>query len=109
MRPALNMVIVALAILLSACVTNPQQAPTQSAQVTYTQACAAYGAGFAVALELRRAGKLNQAQIDQVTLLDSQITPICTGPLPADPDAATRRVTAAVTALAVLEAAKKGN
>lgn len=82
-------------------------ATTQNAQVGYTQACSAYGAAFSTALQLRIAGKLNKAQIDQVTLLDSQITPICTGPLPADPTAATQQITAAVTALAILEAAKE--
>jgi hypothetical protein len=79
---------------------------TQSAQVTYTQSCAAYGGAFNVALALRKAGKLNQSQIDQVTLIDSQITPLCTGPLPADPETATTQVTAAVTALTILEAVK---
>jgi hypothetical protein len=105
------MAIIAM-LVLAGCTTTaqreePQQA-TRSAQVTYTQACAAYGAGFATALELRREGKLNRAQIDQVTLIDSQVTPVCTGRLPADPDAAVRQVTAAVTALAILEAVKKG-
>lgn len=92
---------------LSACasVTGPA-ATTQSAQVSYVQSCAAFGAAFNVALQLRLAGKLNQSQIDQVTLLDSQITPICTGPLPADPTAATVQITAAVTALTILEAVK---
>jgi hypothetical protein len=95
-------------ILLAACqaIFSPS-ATTQSAQVTYVQSCAAYGAAFAAAVELRTAGKLNQAQIDQVTLLDSQITPICTGTLPADPIAATQQVTAAITSLTILEAIKK--
>ncbi len=90
-----------LALALSACAT------TQSTQVTYVQACATYGAAFDAALQLRIAGKLNQPQIDQVTLLDAQITPICTGALPADPDAATQQITAAVTTLTVLELSKK--
>lgn len=93
----------ALALLLAGCAA-PTQAP--SAQVTYTQACAAYGAAFAGALQLRQAGRLNRAQVDQVTLLDSQITPICTGALPADTTTATQQITAAVTALTILEAAK---
>jgi uncharacterized lipoprotein YajG len=87
-------------LVLAGCAT------TQSAQTGYTQACAAYGAAFSTALQLRIAGKLNKAQIDQVTLIDGQITPICTGPLPADPTAATQQITAAVTTLAILEAAK---
>jgi hypothetical protein len=80
------------AMLLSACAT-PQSA--------------SWGTGFDVALHLRQAGKLNRAQIDQITLLDSQITPLCTGPLPADPSAAARQVTAAVTTLTILGLAAK--
>jgi hypothetical protein len=66
------------------------------------QACTAYGAAFEGALQLRIAGKLSAAQVDQVSALDAQITPICTGPLPADADAATRQITTAVTTLTVL-------
>lgn len=100
----------ALAASVSGCTTTGQAAPTaQATQVTYTQACAAYGAAFAGALELRRAGKLNRAQIDQVTLLDSQVTPICTGTLPADVGAATQQITAAVTTLTIIELALKGS
>lgn len=94
-------------LALAGCVTpNPNLTPQQSTNLTYTQACAAYGAAFSAALQLRLAGKLNQAQIDQVTLLDSQVTPICTGPLPADSTAAAQQVTAAVTTLTILELAK---
>ncbi len=80
------------------------QATTQSAQVTYVQACAAYGAAFSAALDARQAGKLSQAQIRQISLIDTQITPICTGPLPADPTAATQQITAAVTTMAIMGA-----
>lgn len=90
-------------LVLAGCATQ------QSTQVGYTQACAAYGAAFDTALQLRVAGKLTRAQIDQVTLIDSQITPICTGTLPADPTAATQQITAAVTTLTILEVAKKAN
>jgi hypothetical protein len=89
-------------LMLAGCVT-PQSTP-QTTQASYTQACAAWGAGFSVALEMRRAGKLNQSQIDQITLLDNTVTPLCTGPLPADPTQAAQQVTAAVTTLAILEA-----
>lgn len=99
---------IAFALSLAGCAA-PAGSPVQQTQVTYTQACAAYGAAFGVALELRRAGKLNRAQIDQVTILDGQITPICTGPLPADPASATQQITAAVTALTLIEVVKKAN
>jgi hypothetical protein len=108
-RPKLLVALGSLALAVSACqsVTGPN-ATTQSAQVVYTQACSAYGAAFGVALQMRMAGKLNRAQIDQVTLLDSQVTPVCTGPLPADPAAATQQITAAVTTLTILEATHQG-
>jgi hypothetical protein len=93
----------AAAVLLTGCATTSQAPATQ---VAYTQACAAYGVAFSGALEMRRAGKLTKAQIDQVTLLASQITPICTGTLPADATAATQQITAAVTTLTILETVK---
>ena len=96
------------AVLICGCasLTGPAATP-QSAQIAYTQACSAYGAAFEGALQMRIAGKLNQSQIDQVTMVDAQITPICTGALPADPVAATQQITAAVTTLAILEAIKQ--
>lgn len=90
-----------LVLGLAACTT------TQTTQVTYVQACGAYSAAFSTAVALRQAGKLSQAEIDTITLVDSKITPICTGPLPVDPTAAAQQVTAAVTQLLILEAAKK--
>lgn len=57
---------------------------TQSNQVTYVQACGSYGLAFQTALQLRLAGKLNQTQIDKITVIDNAITPICTGSLPTD-------------------------
>jgi hypothetical protein len=106
----IKLLFISAMLALAGCAsTAAPQAPTQSAQVGYTQACAAYGAAFSTALELRKAGKLNRAQIDQVTLLDSQITPLCTGPLPADPTAAAQQITAAVTTLTILEVARKEN
>ena len=98
---------IAFALLsLGACAsTGNVQLDTRNSQIAYVQACSAYGAAFNAALQLRKDGKLNQAQIDQVTLLDSQITPICTGPLPANPTAATQQITAAVTTLGIMEAA----
>jgi uncharacterized protein YceK len=101
------LLLLAMTVLAGCATVSGPAATPQSAQVAYSQSCAAYGAAFEGALQLRIAGKLNQAQIDQVTLLDQQITPICTGPLPVDPVAATQQITAAVTTLAILEAIKK--
>jgi hypothetical protein len=90
---------------LAACSSiNGPQATAQSAQASYVRACTAYGAAFEAALHAREAGKLSTAQISQVGQIDKQITPICTGQLPADPVAATQQITAAITSLAVLGA-----
>ena len=92
--------IIAAVALMSACSFT---GTTQSAQVRYVQACSAYGAALNTAVSLREKGKLSAKQISDITVLDAQITPICTGPLPASPDAATQQVTAAITTLTVLE------
>jgi hypothetical protein len=99
--------LLALANNMTGCVMNPAN-PTdvQPVQVRYVQACAAYGAAFAGALELRKAGKLDAVQVSQVSLIKNQITPICTGALPQDTDDAVQQITAAVTALTIMEAAK---
>lgn len=80
---------------------------TQDAQVTYVQACTAYGIAFNGVLQLRVAGKLTPTQIDQVTIIEQRITPICTGALPADVSAATVQITTAVTSLGLIEVIKK--
>ena len=74
-------------------------ATTQSAQQDYVAACSAYNSAFSAALSLRQQGKLTAAQINAVSDLDSQATPLCTGALPSNPTAATQQITAAVTAL----------
>ena len=91
-----------MALALAACATTTPQAQTQ-----YVQACAAYGAALTTAATLRKDGKLTAAQIAQVSLVDQQITPICTGPLPANPTAQTQQITAALTTLAIMTGAKK--
>jgi hypothetical protein len=100
MKKLITLGIVAAAMLMSACSFT---GTTQDAQVKYVQACAAYGAALNTAVNLRQQGKLSAKQINEITVLDAQITPICTGPLPANPDAATQQVTAAITTLTVLE------
>jgi PBP1b-binding outer membrane lipoprotein LpoB len=94
------------ALLLTACSTTQT---VQSVQTTTVQACTAYKAAFDTALAARKAGKLNQTQINQITMLDSQIYPIChpaDGNLPVDANDATQKITAAVTTLTILEAVK---
>lgn len=99
----MKIILALIAVSLSGCATT---STIQDAQVQYTQACTAYGAAFSAALQLRIAGKLNKAQIAQVGILDTQITPICTGKLPTDLTAATQQITKAVTTLAIIEAVK---
>jgi hypothetical protein len=105
-----KLLILAACIALTACasITGPDATP-KSAQASYVEACADYSAAFEGARQLRVAGKLNKAQIDQVTLIDSQITPMCLGPLPADPVAATQAITAAVTKLVIVEGVQQGS
>ena len=90
-----------LAVGLTGCAT------TQSAQQGFVEACSAYSATFQLALSLRQEGKLNDAQIKAVSDLDAQATPLCTGPLPTDPTAATALVTAAATTLTTEVIAQK--
>ncbi len=97
--------LIAVLSLVGCAALNPN-ATTQQVQVQYVQACAAYGAAFNGALQLREAGKLTAGQVSQINVIDSQMTPLCTGTLPADPAAATQQLTAAVTTLAIIEAVK---
>ena len=80
-------------VILAACTS----VVPQSSQEAYTQSCAAYNVARDVVTELRAAGKLSQSQIDQLAL----IPPLCTGPVPAEPEAEVAKVIATV---AVLEA-----
>ncbi len=88
--------------LLGGCASTPQ-----AAQAQYVQECAAYGTALTLGAQMKAAGKLNAVQVQQLLLIDSQITPICSGQLPADPTSATQKVTAALTTLAILEGTKK--
>jgi hypothetical protein len=94
-------------LALTGCVTAPNADP-KAAQLQYADACGAYGVAFATALQLRTAGKLSQSQISQITLVDSQVTPICTGAMPTNPAEAAAKVTQAIASLATIEAMKEG-
>ena len=96
-----TLILAAVAVLaLGACKT------LQNADTAYFQACNAYGSALTAAAKLRLDGKLSPQAVQQISLVDSQITPICTGPLPANPQAATAQITAAVTTLAIDEGIK---
>ncbi len=100
--------IAALFMFLPACTSAPPatNAPAQ-AQTLFVQACTAYGTAFSAALQLRMAGKLNQTQINRITALDAQVSPICTGPMPTALNAQTQVVTDAVTALTAITQAQQ--
>jgi uncharacterized lipoprotein YajG len=95
-----KLIIIAL-LALAGCAT------TQSTQVAYVQACGTYAAALNIAVSMLKADKLTPAEITQITALDAQIYPICTGALPVDPTAATQQITAAITTLTILETVKK--
>jgi uncharacterized protein YceK len=104
MKKIIFTLMLSLTILSGCAGITGSTATTQTAQVTYAQSCIMYAGAFNVALQKRQAGKLTANQIAQISLIDQQITPICTGPLPKDPVAATQQITAAVTTLSVLAA-----
>lgn len=96
--------IIAIAvIILAACSTPPAAHQTQ---LGYVQACTAYGAAFTAALDARKAGKLSPGQIKSIGQVDAQITPICTGALPADPQAAAIQITTAIATMATIQGGK---
>lgn len=96
--------VLSFSLLLGACASGPNA--TQNAQVNYIQACNAWGSALTAAAKLRLDGKLSAQAVQQITTLDATITPICTGPLPADPTAATTQITTAVTELGIIEGVK---
>ncbi len=101
---AVALLVMVGSLLLPGCAMTPQTPQLNPQQVQFVQACGAYGTAFQAAVALRQQGKLNSAQISQVTMLDAQITPLCTGKLPVSPQVEVQEVTNALTALAVMEA-----
>ncbi len=74
--------LIALSLLLAGCTAQQSSSP-----VPLVQACAGYNAAFSAALQARTDGKLNQTQINAITLADESITPVCTGNLTSAGDA----------------------
>lgn len=110
MKKFLVALFAALTLSLVACSTvpgtNQVTVDVHTMQVRITQACVGYGAALSTAGELRAAGKLSPTEINQITMISNQVTPICTTPtVPADPTVALTQVTSAVAQLGVLEAA----
>ncbi len=101
MKQLKAILILVVLLALAACAT------TQQTDVALTQACGAYGAAFKIALQRRQAGKLNPAQIQTVNNADKTVTPICTGQLPPNPQAATAEVSSELALLVALETKPK--
>ena len=98
------------ALTLGACSAIPGssnvQVNVQEMQTKYVQACIGYGAALNAATQLRAEGKLNAAEINQVSMISHQISPICgQTTIPADPTTAISEITAAVASLGIMEAA----
>lgn len=94
---------IALALSLAGCAAMNPNATTQQVQAQHVATCGLYANAFHAAVQLRQAGKLNQAQIDQITQIDNQINPLCHGPLPTNSTAEVQQITTAVTTLGVIE------
>lgn len=92
-------------LALTACATTQTPLDTQK---QFVQACSAYNAAFVAVLQLREAGKLNTAQIAAISVIDTDISPLCTGALPTDAATATQRITIATTSLTVAYITKQG-
>lgn len=97
-----------LALMLGACTTTAglklPTLPPVNYNVRFVQGCTIWASAFSTALQMRQTGKLNDAQIAQVNILDNQLTPLCTAKtLPANPQVAVGQVTAALTTIGVLE------
>lgn len=86
--------------------TAPALTPLQQAQIAFAHQCTLYGDALKLAAQLRSAGKLSQQAIDQINIVDSHNTPLCTGPLPTDLNAATAQIVGAVAAVGVAEGVK---
>ena len=93
----------ACALMLAACTTlSPTTNPAGlTPQQAFLQACTGYSAALSVTTQAILAGKLNAAQMQAVKATDATIYPICSGPVPADPQAQITQITAAITTLTI--------
>jgi hypothetical protein len=104
--------ILVLAIMVGACATTPAvrpdgQATAPAEQIAFYQECLSYYAALSIAQSAYNSGKLNAAQTTQLKTISATISPICSGPLPTNPQDATNKVAAAVTALGAYEVIMK--
>ena len=93
-------------LLLAGCVNAPQATPAQQQAITFAQACSGYAAALSSAIALNNQGKLAKSQVQAITLIDADISPICTGPVPANNNVLITKVTAATTQLLLQSSAK---
>ena len=67
----------------------------------FVQSCQIYDGVLKSALVAAQDGYLSPVQVANLKLINSQVTPICLGPIPTDPQVAVAQITAAVTTLTV--------
>ena len=87
---------------MAGCATLNTPVSHKAQMVAYHNACVAYSAGFAGALAAGEDGYLTKADIQQVNLMDENITPLCRKQ-PTSLTTATTEITQAITKLAIYE------
>jgi hypothetical protein len=98
-----------LALTLGACAAlapSSSLSPSQqllAAQQARNTACGAWEAAFSTAVAIRQAGQASSTLIQQVNLADSQLTPVCTSPLPTDIQTIQSQTTQVMTSVGILE------
>ncbi len=98
-----------LALALGACaILAPSNGLTPAQQLLAAQqarntACATWSGVFATALAMRQAKTASPTLIQQITLADSQLTPVCTSPLPTDLATIQAQTTQVMTSVGILE------
>ncbi len=102
-----------LGLILCGCTLPPQStapatpAQTQTkllkAQDARNTACASWNTYFQLALRLKEAHQASPTLIQQTSLLDQTVTPVCTSPLPTDLNTLTAQTSQVLTNVGLLE------
>lgn len=87
---------IAMLLALTACATQQVTLEQQ-----YVQSCTAYEAAFKTVNTLDKQNRLSASEIATVLKVDSIVTPLCTGKMPADLNASLTQITQATTTLTV--------
>jgi len=97
-----------LAAGLGGCALAPTSGMTPAQQLLSAQqarntACGAWATVFSGAVAIRQAGQASATLIQQINLADSQLTPVCTAPLPTTVSAIQAQTTQVMTSVGILE------